>query len=168
MAGSTAGRLPYRPDIDGLRAVAVVPIVLLHAGVAWLPGGFAGVDVFFVISGFLLTAIIAGDLERGRFSFAGFYRRRAVRILPALLVLVAAVQVAGRLLMLPQELGTLGASSMATLGFAANVYFWQRTGYFAPAADTFPLLHTWSLGAEEQFYILYPLLLLLAWKVLRK
>ena len=152
--------MKYRPDIDGLRAVAVAPIVLFHAGLQKLSGGFIGVDIFFVISGFLITSIIMREMQDGAFSIAGFYRRRVVRIFPALFVMLAATLVAGCLLLLPDDLRVLAASAAAAAGFVSNVYFDSRAGYFGGAAETIPLLHTWSLGVEEQFYLFYPLLLI--------
>jgi len=152
----------YRPDIDGLRAVAVAPIVLFHAGLQKLSGGFIGVDIFFVISGFLITSIITREMEEGAFSIAGFYRRRVVRIFPALFVMLAATLVAGCALLLPDDLRALAGSAAAAAGFVSNVYFDSRAGYFGGAAETIPLLHTWSLGVEEQFYLFYPLLLMAA------
>lgn len=166
--GAIGGERRYRKDIDGLRALAVGPIVLAHAGVAGFEGGFIGVDLFFVVSGYLITAIVARELAEGRFSLFGFYRRRAVRILPALLVMLAAALLAARLVMYPAEAKELGKSAGAAAGFIANFYFYDRVDYFLPAAELSPLLHTWSLGAEEQFYLLYPLLLIGAWKLLRR
>ena len=164
-AAGSEGR--YRKDIDGLRALAVAPIVLAHAGVAGFEGGFVGVDLFFVVSGYLITSILAGELAEERFSLLGFYRRRAVRILPALLVMLAAVLLAGRLLMFPAEAKELGKSAGAAAGFIANLYFLDRVDYFMPFGELRPLLHSWSLGAEEQFYLLYPLLLIAAWRLAR-
>lgn len=150
----------YRPDIDGLRSVAVVPVVIYHAGSQWLGGGFIGVDVFFVISGFLITSIIAPEIAEGRFSLLQFYERRTRRILPALFFVVALSLPAGAVLLLPRAFEDFAASVLATLAFSSNIWFWSvSTGYFAPAADLLPLLHTWSLAVEEQFYIFYPLAL---------
>lgn len=154
--------MQYRPDIDGLRAIAVVPIVLFHAGVSTLSGGFIGVDIFFVISGFLITSIIVREMDAGAFSIAGFYRRRTVRIFPALFVMLSATLVAGCFLLLPDDVRSLAASAAAAAGFVSNVYFESHAGYFGGAAETIPLLHTWSLGVEEQFYLFYPLLLMAA------
>ena len=151
----------YRPAIDGLRAVAVVPVVLFHLGVGALPGGFVGVDVFFVISGYLITGILFREMQAGRFSLARFYERRIRRILPNLYAMILATTLVACVLLIPFDLTRYGQSVVATLGFAANVYFWFRTGYFAPASDQLPLLHTWSLGVEEQYYLVSPLLLLL-------
>lgn len=152
--------LRYRNDIEGLRAVAVIPILLFHAGVSILRGGYTGVDIFFVISGFLITQIIIGDIEKERFSILRFYQRRVARILPALFFLFLIVGlVAGPILVLPTEIARFFESLAAGAGFASNIYFWSETGYFAAAAESMPLLHTWSLGVEEQFYIFFPLLL---------
>lgn len=154
----------YRADIDGLRAVAVVPVVAFHAFPGWMKGGFIGVDVFFVISGFLISTIIFENLERGSFSFAAFYARRIRRIFPALLVVLSACLVGGWLLLLPDELNQLGTHVAAGAGFVANFAFWGEAGYFDNSADTKPLLHLWSLGIEEQFYLVWPCLAWLAWK----
>jgi len=153
--------ITYRRDIDGLRAVAVVPVVLYHAGVPWLGGGFVGVDVFFVISGFLITSIIAPELGDRRFSLLRFYERRARRILPALFFVLAASFPAAMVLLLPTDFEAYAGSLLATLGFVSNVWFWTSTDYFARASELLPLLHTWSLAVEEQFYIAYPLALAL-------
>ncbi|MDH5637566.1 MAG: acyltransferase [Nitrospinota bacterium] len=158
----------YRPDIDGLRAVAVVSVVLFHAGFAGVPGGFVGVDVFFVISGYLITGIIQRDLERGEFSLAGFYERRARRILPALYFILFTCLAVGWFIYLPMDYKFLGKSSMSTAFFASNFFFWQEgSNYFARASDFFTLLHTWSLAVEEQFYIVYPpiLMMLFLWRL---
>ncbi len=150
-----------RNDIDGLRAVAVLGVVLHHAGLSALPGGFVGVDVFFVISGFLISRIITDGVADGSFSLAHFYERRARRILPALIPVVALSLVAGYWLLLPDDYENLGQSALATLFFANNVLLTLTSGYWDLAATFKPLLHTWSLGVEEQFYIAYPLLALL-------
>ncbi len=151
----------YRADIDGLRAVAVLPVVLYHAGAPGVPGGFVGVDVFFVISGFLITRILAREMDDGRLSIARFYERRARRILPALMAMLAVSLAAGWFLLLPGELEDLAKSGLATTLFVSNLWFLRTLDYFAPAAELLPLLHTWSLAVEEQFYIVFPLLLLL-------
>ncbi|NLH81132.1 MAG: acyltransferase, partial [Phyllobacteriaceae bacterium] len=149
----------YRNDIDGLRAVAVVPIVLYHAGLTWISGGFIGVDVFFVISGFLITSIMLADVEAGRFSVVGFWGRRIVRIFPALFAMLAAVLVAGCVSLFPGDLRSLAGSAASAAAFVSNLWFEFTAGYFGPAAETLPLLHTWSLGVEDQFYIVHPLLI---------
>lgn len=150
----------YRSDIDGLRAVAVLPILLFHAGVQVFRGGFIGVDIFFVISGFLITGIITREIGEGRFTIGAFYRRRFMRILPALGVTLLATLAFGIWFMLPPEIEELGRSVAAAATFASNVFFYATIDYFGGDADSKPLLHTWSLGVEEQFYIFYPLLLI--------
>lgn len=162
MVGSdTSKTMKYRPEIDGLRAVAVLPVVLAHAGVPGLPGGFLGVDVFFVISGFLITSILLGELRQGTFSWARFYERRARRILPPLGIMLVLALPAAWVLMTPSQLKDFGQSILATVGFAANIYFWLTKDYWAEAAELTPLIHLWSLGIEEQFYVLFPPLLAL-------
>jgi peptidoglycan/LPS O-acetylase OafA/YrhL len=153
--------MKYRPDIDGLRAVAVVPVLFFHAGFGWFPGGFVGVDVFFAISGYLITGLIVGDLAAGRFSLWAFYERRFRRIAPALIAMCFATVPFALLWMIPSELRDYARSLSATAVSASNFYFWQAAGYFAPDAALQPLLHTWSLAAEEQFYVVFPLFLLL-------
>jgi len=159
----------YRPEVDGLRAVAVASVVIYHVNKAWLPGGYVGVDIFFVISGFLITSIIWRELQGGTFSLADFYLRRIRRIIPVMLVVVAATLLAGVLLLLPDALGRLSLSSIFSVASAANIYFWRYLDddYFAEASDQEPLLHLWSLGVEEQFYLVWPLLLLLVAAVRR-
>lgn len=154
----------YRADIDGLRAVAVLAVVVHHLAPELVPGGYVGVDVFFVISGFLITKIIAQEAAQGRFSFASFYARRARRILPALLAVLLATLAAGWLILLPTDFqGTLRAAAAAALS-GSNLLFWrERANYFGALEERHsPLLHTWSLGVEEQFYLVFPLLLV-AW-----
>jgi peptidoglycan/LPS O-acetylase OafA/YrhL len=151
----------HRADIDGLRAVAIVPVVLCHAGVPGFAGGFVGVDVFFVISGFLITSLIAGEIREGRFSIAHFYERRVRRIFPALFAMVLACAAVAPFLLPAEEQQSFGTSVAAVALFTSNAVFWSESGYFDAAADAKPLLHTWSLAVEEQFYIVFPLLLLL-------
>jgi peptidoglycan/LPS O-acetylase OafA/YrhL len=151
----------YRADIDGLRAVAVCSVLLFHADLGILPGGFVGVDVFFVISGYLITSIILTELDRGQFSILNFYERRIRRIAPALAVVIAASIAIGWFVLTPDDYRRFGRSVIAAAAFYSNFYFNSRTGYFAPTAETQPLLHTWSLGVEEQFYLLAPGFLLL-------
>ena len=166
--GRGAGALAYRPEIDGLRALAVLPIVLFHAGFAWLPGGYIGVDIFFVISGYLLGTIVSREIAAGRFSVRRFYQRRARRLLPALLVLLAVTLATGYFLLLPGELVRLAQAAASVLLFVPNIYFWENaTSYFGLDFATEPLLHTWSLGVEEQFYLLLPALLLLGARLRR-
>jgi len=150
----------YRGDIDGLRAVAVLPVVFYHAAIGPFRGGFVGVDVFFVISGFLITGIILPEVEAGRFSIVRFYERRVRRIFPALFTVLLASACLASVLLLPQDLAAFGQSLLATSLFLSNFDFWQQAGYFGPTAELIPLLHTWSLAVEEQFYILFPLFLL--------
>jgi peptidoglycan/LPS O-acetylase OafA/YrhL len=151
----------YRPEIDGLRAIAVAAVVAFHAKLGLTPGGFVGVDVFFVISGYLITSLIMADIDAGRFSILTFYERRIRRIFPALLAVIAACLVVGYWRMTPDDFVLLGRNAMAALGFHSNYWLAGRAGYFMPDAATLPLLHTWSLGVEEQFYVLAPLVLLL-------
>ncbi|MBE2286399.1 MAG: acyltransferase [Prosthecobacter sp.] len=151
----------YRSEIDGLRAIAVLGVVFYHAGLK-CPGGYAGVDVFFVISGYLITSLLLRDLDSGHFSLVRFWERRCRRIMPALVVMVLATLIAGGLLLLPQDYAKLGRSALFQSLFASNIYFWQDTGYFTSDAWEKPLLHTWSLAVEEQFYLAMPLLLFLA------
>lgn len=152
--------LIYRPEIDGLRAVAVIPVLLFHAGVSAFSGGYVGVDIFFVLSGYLITTIIWNDLERGRFTFRNFYERRIRRIVPALLLVLIATLAGGLLWLPPDRLAELGQSAATALFSVSNFYFYSEAGYFARASEEQPLLHTWSLGVEEQFYLLFPILLL--------
>ena len=156
----------YRPDIDGLRAVAILPVVLFHADVAWMPGGFVGVDVFFVISGYLITSLIVAEIAEGRFRIADFYRRRALRILPAYIVTMAATLAAGWVLLFPDEARAFGRSLLWASLFVSNVHFWRVSDYFDPDLGTAPLLHTWTLSVEEQFYLLLPLTLILIHRLL--
>lgn len=153
----------YRPEIDGLRAVAVIPVILFHGGFAGFQGGFVGVDVFFVISGYLITTLLVHELQSGSFSLLGFYERRARRILPALFLMMAISVPLAWLLMAPPQLDLFAKSLLAVLAFGSNILFWQEESYFAPSAEENPLLHTWSLAAEEQFYLLYPLALMALW-----
>src|SRR5262245_4744949 len=153
--------MQYRREVDGLRAVAVVPVILFHAGFSAFSGGFVGVDVFFVISGYLITSIIMADLEAGKFSFMRFYERRARRILPALLSVMAATTPFAYAWMMPDEFKNFGQSLVATATFSNNILLALTTGYWALAAEFKPLLHTWSLGVEEQYYVIYPLVMIL-------
>ena len=154
----------YRPDIDGLRALAVVSVVAYHAFPASIPGGFIGVDIFFVISGFLICGIILTDLEKSTFSISKFYQRRILRIFPALsLVLITSI-VAGWYLLLADEYESLGKHSFGGAGFISNILLWKEVGYWDVASKFKPLLHLWSLGIEEQFYIFFPCILFIAWK----
>jgi peptidoglycan/LPS O-acetylase OafA/YrhL len=150
----------YRPEVDGLRAVAVLPVILFHAGINGFSGGFVGVDVFFVISGYLITAIILREMQEGRFSLAHFYERRARRILPALFVMMLVCIPFALAWILPSELRRFGQSLVAVPAFASNLLFYLTSGYFFAVAELKPLLHTWSLAVEEQFYLFFPLLMM--------
>lgn len=150
----------YRPEIDGLRAVAVLPVILYHAGFESFGGGFIGVDVFFVISGFLITNIILKELDAGTFSLRDFYNRRARRIFPALLTVITLTTIFASVLMVPAQLKEFGQSVVASLVFSANIYFWLKVDYWGQSSEFMPLVHLWSLGVEEQFYLLTPLLFL--------
>ncbi|HZX25590.1 MAG TPA: acyltransferase family protein [Telluria sp.] len=155
----------YRPDIDGLRAVAVLAVVLFHAFPGSLRGGFVGVDIFFVISGFLIGGILIRGLQQGRLDLAGFYARRVRRIFPALAVVLAACLAFGWFALFADEFKMLGKHVFGGAAFVSNFFLWNEVGYFDTAAETKPLLHLWSLGIEEQFYIFWPLLLALAWRL---
>ena len=158
------GRLDYRPHLDGLRAVAVVPVILFHLGFPYTPGGFVGVDVFFVLSGYLITRQIALDLREGNFSLLAFYDRRIRRLFPALFAMLFVSTVAAIVILLPDDLLAFGQTLIAVSFSVGNFHFWSASGYFAPAAESIPLLHTWSLAVEEQFYLLFPPLLMLLWR----
>ncbi len=155
----------YRPEVDGLRAVAVLAVVLFHAFPGLLPGGFIGVDMFFVISGYLITGIILAGLNQGDFSFARFYARRMRRIFPALLLVLAAVFATGWQVLLEDEFRQLGRHVVAGAAFLSNFQLWKEVSYFDVSAETKPLLHLWSLGIEEQYYIVWPALLWCAVKL---
>jgi peptidoglycan/LPS O-acetylase OafA/YrhL len=156
--------LRYRPDIDGLRALAVLSVVIGHAFPALLPGGFIGVDVFYVISGYLISGIILKDLELGRFTFRRFFAHRFRRIIPALSVVLVAVWIAGWFVLLPDEYLSLGRHIAAGATYLSNWLLWLEAGYFDPASSLKPLLHLWSLGVEEQFYFVWPLLLVFVFR----
>src|SRR4029078_5666003 len=157
----------YRPDIDGLRAFAVMAVVLFHTRLDAVPGGFVGVDIFFVISGYLITRLIVEQLREGKFSFWDFYARRTRRIYPALFVLIPLVLLAGFFVLTPGEYEDLAMSAIYSSAFLANIYFWLNTGYLDLAAVTMPLLHLWSIGVEEQFYMMWPATLVLVWRFAR-
>lgn len=160
--------LHYRPEVDGLRAVAVIPVILYHAGFELFSGGFVGVDVFFVISGYLITSLILAELASGRFSIAHFYERRARRILPALFCVMAATIPFAVMWLSPVDLVAFARSLVAVSLFSSNILFWRESGYFDTVAELKPLIHTWSLAVEEQYYILFPLFLMLAWRAGRR
>lgn len=157
--------IKYRPEIDGLRAVAVVPVILFHAGVKSIGGGYVGVDVFFVISGFLITSIIYKEIIEQRFSVIEFYERRARRILPALLLITSISIVLAWVFLSPAALNNFANSVIGVATFGSNIVFWLQQGYFEESTEFVPLIHTWSLGVEEQFYLLFPLLMFLLTKL---
>ena len=157
----------YRRELDGLRALAVVPVIFFHAGFAAFSGGFVGVDVFFVISGFLITSIILADLEASQFSLLRFYERRARRILPALFLVMAATSLFAYSWMMPDEFKNFGQSMLATATFSNNILEAFKADYWSLDSAFKPLLHTWSLGVEEQYYVIFPLLMILCWAYFR-
>jgi peptidoglycan/LPS O-acetylase OafA/YrhL len=161
---AAGGGTSWRPDIDGLRAVAILAVVGYHFFPRWWQGGFVGVDIFFVISGYLITRILLSSADAGRLDLLAFYARRVRRILPALAVVLAAVSAAGWLVLYDDERVPLGTHVAAGAAFLSNIVLWRESGYFDAAIETKPLAHLWSLGIEEQFYIAWPLLL---WWALR-
>ncbi|WP_226628120.1 acyltransferase family protein [Alloyangia pacifica] len=156
--------MKYRSEIDGLRSVAVLPVILFHAGSSLFSGGFVGVDIFFVISGYLITTIIVDELSRGEFSLLRFYERRAKRILPALCLVSVTALVLGWLLLQNRPFVEFVRSLLGVATFSSNILFWMEADYFDTTAELKPMLHTWSLAVEEQFYIFFPLLLMLFWR----
>ena len=154
----------YRKEIDGLRALAVLPVILFHAGFSIFSGGFVGVDIFFVISGYLITTNIISELEQGKFSIINFYERRARRILPALFFIMLACIPIAWFLLLPNDMHSFSKSLIAVSIFASNILFRHESGYFDIASELKPLLHTWSLAVEEQYYVIFPFLLMFFWK----
>ena len=158
--------LHYRPDIDGMRALAVIPVCFFHLGLPGFPGGFVGVDVFFVISGYLMGSLIGEDLMEGRFSLLDFYERRARRLLPALFTVLLFTTVAASLWITPKLFTDFGSMLCGTVLFSSNLVLWHMSSnYFSASTDWNPLVHTWSLGVEEQFYILFPLALMAVWRL---
>ena len=166
-AGKTSSARIYRPDIDGLRSIAIVSVVLYHAGVPWISGGFTGVDIFFVISGYLIGGHIFSDLHAGGFSFLNFYRLRAKRILPAFYAMLAIITVAALFLLSPFEAQEFGKSALTATLSVSNIYFWRHSSYFDTQNTLSPMLMTWSLGVEEQFYAVIPVLMVLLARVRR-
>lgn len=159
----------YRPDIDGLRAVAVIAVLLFHLKISGFAGGYIGVDVFFVISGFLITSILLRDLQRGKFSLIEFWKRRIRRIFPVLFFVMLATAMASYFFILfPTDYSTFSQSLVAQSLFLINIFFMRTGSYFAAPAETAPLLHTWSLAIEEQFYIVFPVLLFVLFTALKR
>ena len=155
--------IKYRSDIDGLRAIAVLSVILFHINAKWIPGGFLGVDIFFVISGYLITLILTKEVsETNKINIVNFYKRRIKRIIPALLFMLVPVFITALIIMAPDDLLSLSKSMIWSFFSAANIYFFSsiETGYFATGSSELPLLHLWSLGVEEQFYILWPFIVL--------
>ena len=156
--------MKYRKEIDGLRALAVLPVILFHAGFTTFSGGFVGVDIFFVISGYLITTIIVDEMDKGSFSLLNFYERRARRILPALFFVMLCTLLFAWFLLPPDDMRSFAKSLVAVPLFISNLLFYRESGYFDTLTDLKPLLHTWSLAVEEQYYLLFPLFLIVAWK----
>ena len=157
--------MKHRAEIDGLRTLAILPVIFFHAGFEFFKGGFVGVDIFFVISGYLITTIIISEMTEDKFSIVNFYERRARRILPALFFMMAACLPFAWLWLLPSDLKDFGQSLVTVSTFSSNILFWTEGGYFGTAAELKPLIHTWSLAVEEQYYILFPIFLMLTWKL---
>lgn len=160
--------MKYRPEIDGLRAIAAVSVILFHAGLPYLSGGYIGVDIFFVISGYLISTILFEEFEQKKFSFINFYERRARRIVPALALVMLASIPPAYLILQPSDLISFGKSLIAIPIFLSNLLFWSERGYFGAATELKPLIHTWSLAVEEQFYLVFPIIVLVVFKWLRK
>lgn len=156
--------MKYRREIDGLRAIAVLSVIFFHAGLSVFKGGYVGVDVFFVISGYLITTILLTEFEQKRFSTLNFYERRARRILPALFFVMTVCTFLAWMILLPNDLVSFFNSISSIPRFSSNIFFWKDVDYFATASELKPLLHTWSLAVEEQYYILFPIFLLVLWR----
>ena len=154
----------YKAYIDGLRALAIIPVVLFHAGFKWFEGGFVGVDIFFVISGFLITSIILRDKRNNKFSITKFYLRRIRRIIPALFLVTFFTILLAITLMSGPDIKLFSKSVFSVIFFISNFFFWTQSGYFGPENELTPLLHTWSIGVEEQFYIFFPIFLVFFWR----
>lgn len=160
--------MKYRGEIDGLRAIAVIAVVFFHAGFKSVSGGFVGVDIFFVISGYLITTILLTDLTCNKFSLINFYERRARRILPALFFVIIFCFIGGFFILYPSDMKMFSQSVITTVCFVSNIFFWRKNNYFDKSSEFSPLLHTWSLSIEEQFYIFFPLILFFIWKFRQK
>ena len=157
--------MKYRSEIDGLRSIAVIPVILFHAGFDLFSGGFVGVDIFFVISGYLITSIIINDLENNTFSILNFYERRARRILPALYFMIIISTIIGWFVLTPIFIEIYFKQLQQLHLFTSNYLLYLKSGYFAPIAELKPFLHTWSLAVEEQYYVIFPILFLLFWRL---
>ena len=158
-------KINYRPEIDGLRAIAVLSVIIFHAGVEQLSGGFIGVDIFYVISGYLITNIILVSLEKEEFTFSKFYVRRIKRLLPAALFMVFITVAFGALILTPDKYIELAKSAIYSNLFMANIWFMNHSGYFDLSTQVSPLVHMWSLSVEEQFYLIFPLILLVSYRI---
>ncbi|MBO0748911.1 MAG: acyltransferase, partial [Porphyrobacter sp.] len=158
----------YRREVDGLRAVAVVPVILFHSGFRAFAGGFVGVDVFFVISGYLITSVIIEDLQDGTFSLGRFYERRVRRIFPAFVLMLLVSAPLAALLLMPGYAKLVSHSLIAASLFASNLLYLRHTGYFGGPVQLRPLLHTWTLGVEEQYYLFFPLFMMSVWRLGRR
>lgn len=167
-ADKEIGYMNYRAEVDGLRAIALLPVIFFHAGFDVFSGGFVGVDIFFVISGYLITSIIMSEMESGTFSLLNFYRRRVRRLFPALALVVIVAFVFSWCILLPRDMKNFSQSLVSTTFFASNILFWFEAGYFDTSSELKPLLHTWSLAVEEQYYILFPAFMILMWGALKK
>lgn len=159
--------IKYRPEIDGLRTIAVLPVILFHIEHSWISGGYVGVDVFFAISGFLITSILLRELEENKYSIVKFYERRIRRLMPLALVVYVATLAFFSFVFPPDKFEQTALSTVSSLLFVSNIYFWQLGGYFGPSLETNPLLHTWSLSVEEQFYVFFPIFLAILFKISR-
>ncbi|MCW7491232.1 acyltransferase [Leptospira sp. 2 VSF19] len=160
--------LKYRAEIDGLRAIAVLSVIFFHAGFSLFKGGFVGVDVFFVISGYLITSIILNEVENNSFSIFNFYERRIRRILPSLFFIMLTCIPFAWLILEPKDLDSFFKSLKAIPTFTSNVFFWKDVDYFETASELKPLIHTWSLAVEEQYYVVFPILFLIIRKVRKR
>jgi peptidoglycan/LPS O-acetylase OafA/YrhL len=158
----------YRPEIDGLRSLAIVPILLFHADFALFSGGYIGVDIFFVISGYLITGIILNEINDHKFRLIHFYERRARRILPNLLFVIIFSTLISWFFLSIYDLQSFGKSLLGVATFSSNIYFWLQSGYFSESTELIPLIHTWSLSVEEQFYLFFPILISFSTKLNKK
>ena len=158
----------YRKDIDGLRAIAVLSVVFYHGNITYFNGGYIGVDIFFVISGYLISSIIIKDIEKNKFNLINFYNRRARRILPALFLVIFVSNILAFIILTRTELAFYMESSLSGIFFYSNFFFWKNVSYFAADSEFHPLLHLWSLSIEEQFYLIFPFFLIIAYKINKK